>query len=93
MAAITPSSVKEDLVYGQNFRKGGQFLVLPFTTSSASDTWQAPTGINPVSVAWQATATTDDVAVTLNATTKVVTFTSAAGSKSGNLIVVHGGAS
>lgn len=55
------------------------------TSGGGSDTWTAPQGT--VRVAWEPTATTDQVAVTLNHTTFEVTFTSSAAIMSGHLIL------
>jgi hypothetical protein len=95
MGAIVPSPVVVDTVYGQQFRHGGQILVLPFTTSgAASDSWSAPKGMNPITVAWQANTVADYVGVGLNTLTKTVTFMTDAGpARSGNLILICGGKS
>ena len=93
--AITPGTINSDTIYGQAFRRGGQIMVIPFTTAvDAVSTWQAPANMNPVAVAWQPATTAEIVAVTLSATTKVVRFDSdGLSSYSGNLVLVLGGAS
>jgi hypothetical protein len=95
LAAITPTAPAADVVYGQQFRQGNQILFLNFVLSGgASDTWQAPTSINPTNVAWSGVTSTDIVAVTMDAATKVVTFTSdGLAAYEGNLLLVVGGKS
>lgn len=94
MAAINPTTPVADTVHGQQVKKGGQMLVLEFA-ASGSDTWQAPKGINPHAVAWQPDTSADWVAVTMHATTKVVTFSTdgVTDPHNGKLILFYGGAS
>jgi len=91
VAVIAPGTINPDTAFGQAFRAGGQILVLNFsTTGSGADTWQAPSGINPVAVAWNGS---DPLAVTMDANA-LVTFTeSVLGITTGNLILICGGKS
>lgn len=92
MAAITPSSISADTVYGNQFLQGGQILVLPFSTANNGDTWTVPDGMGVIDVAWESTTSTDIVATTLSGST--VTFShDGLATYTGNLIVVYGGKS
>lgn len=90
MAAATVGTINPDVFHGQRLNQG-TILVIPLTASSA-DTHQLDPKINPTHVAWHATNAAEYAAVTLAASTGVVTITTdgASDPKAGNLIVFCG---